>query len=78
MLRHSHICGRSFDPNVRARELQVAADAAVKARVSRMEQLPAHGVERPAHQLERGAERQPDPPMDRVVMENKYEHLLRC
>ena len=30
-LRHSHVCGRSFDPNVRARELQVAAEAAVKA-----------------------------------------------
>ena len=60
-----------------ARELQVAAEAAVKACVSRMEQLPSHVVERPAHQLQRGAERQPDPPMDRVVMENKYEHLLR-
>ncbi len=37
-LRYSHVCGKSFDPTQRARELQAAAETAINAKIALMEQ----------------------------------------
>ena len=38
-LRYTHVCGRSFDPAQRAREQQIAAEQAIKDRMSLLERL---------------------------------------
>ena len=37
-LRYTHVCGRSFDPAQRAREQQILAHDAIKARMAPLEQ----------------------------------------
>ncbi len=44
-LRYSHVCGRSFNPTDRANEQQVAAEAALRARMRQTEQPPARRVQ---------------------------------
>ena len=72
-LRYTHVCSKSSDPAIKAREMQAAAVEAVNARVA--------GGERPAERrLERAVERveenRSDAPSGRVAMKGKYDHLL--
>ncbi len=43
-LRYSHVCRRSFDVPERACEQQIAADAAISARMNSLEHAKAHRV----------------------------------
>ncbi len=47
-LKYSHVCGRSFNIIDRANEQQVAADAALNARMRLLEQTPARRVQNTA------------------------------
>ena len=47
-LRYTHVCGRSFDPEQRAHELQAAAEKAINARMASWEQSAERRMQQPA------------------------------
>ena len=65
-LRYTHICGRSFDPEQRARELQAAAEKASNARTASWEQSAERRMQQPAEHTQ--------PNLDKKT---KYASLLK-
>ena len=64
-LRYTHVCGRSFDPEQRARELQATAGKAINARMASREQPAERSVQHTTERTQQNADKK-----------NEYANLI--
>ena len=62
-LRYTHVCGRSFDPEQRAHELQAAAEKAINARMASWEQSAERRMQQPAEHTQPNLDKKPSMPV---------------